>query len=362
MIYTKLWERYFAKQFLGIFCALLFGFFALYVLLDYSSHTATFHKNHIRFEWHELILFYFWEFVRRIDVLIPFALLIATIKTLCQLNVNNELVAMLSSGVPIKSLLKPFFVLGCIFTALMYLNTQFLVPIAATHLKSISDESRKTRKNKQEQAFLEHIAMADESTIIFQRYDSEEQRFFDAYWVRSADDVYRIKYLYPHGGDTPRGEFVQHLQRNAQGAMVETSAQKEQTFTDMHFNKKKLIDSTILPEQLSLTTLWDKIGFSQNPPTEKQVQLLTTFYVRLAMPWLCLLVVIGPAPFCIRFSRTLPVFLIYAVAAFTFIALYLVMESAELMAKRQVFPPLAGIFLPLLLFSSPLIWNYCRLK
>lgn len=361
MIYSRIWERYFARQFLGIFCVLFFGFFALYVLLDYSSHTTTFHKNQIHFRFMELVTFYSYEFVNRIDVLLPFAIMIATIKTLCQLNVNNELVAMLSSGVKIKALLRPFFLLGLIFTTLMYLNIQFLVPIATTNLKSISEEGQKLKKKKLGQAMVEHIALADESTLLFQHYDQGRQRFFDAYWVRSPDEIYRFKYLYPNR-EIPHGEFVEHLQRNEKGAIVEKAAYAKLDLSEMHFNKKKLIETTTLPEQLSLSALWEKVFSLPGEHTEKQAQMLTIFYMRMAMPWFCLLAFIGPAPFCINFSRTLPIFLIYAISAFAFIAFYLVMESAEVMAKRQVFNPFTAITIPFLLFSLPLSWNYIRLK
>jgi len=361
MIYSRLWERYFAKQFLATFCILLFGFFTLYVLLDYSSHTTTFHKNQIHFQWKELVTFYLCELVNRIDVLLPFAILIATIKTLCQLNVNNELVAMLSSGINIKRLLRPFLMLSLIFTTLMYLNVQFFVPMATTNLKSISEEGRKLKKKKKEQSMIEHIVLADESTFIFQNYDQVYQRFFDAYWIRSPDELYRFKYLYPNG-DIPRGEFVEHLKRNEKGLIVQQEANETRDLPEMHFNKKKLIETTIMPEQLSLTTLWNKIPSLSGEMTEKQGKILTTFYVRLLMPWFCLIAFIGPAPFCIRFSRTLPIFVIYAISAFVFIAFYLVMESAEVMSKRQLFSPLAGISIPFLVLSLPLLWNYIRLK
>lgn len=359
MIYSRLWERYFVRQFLGTFCILFFGFFALYVLLDYSSHTGTFHKNQIHFQWQELVSFYLCEFVNRLDVLLPFAILVATIKTLCQLNANHELVALLSGGVNMRTLLRPFFGLGLIFTAVMYLNTQFFVPIATTNLKSVSEEGRKLKKKKLHEPMVEHLALADDTKLVYQNFDQERQRFYDAYWVKSYDEIYRIKYLYPYSS-VPRGEYIEYLKRDETGSLMREATYAARDFSEMRFNKKKLIETTTLPEQLSLTSLWEKITTAAGERTDKQVQLLTTFYVRLAMPWLCLLAVIGPAPFCVNFSRTLPVFLIYAVAAFIFIAFYLVIESAEVMAKRQVFSPFAGIAAPFLLFTLPILWNYVR--
>jgi lipopolysaccharide export system permease protein len=94
MIFIKIWERYFLKETLKIFFLFLFCFYGLYVLIDYASHTSGLPHHQIKISGKELIRYYLFIFSSRAEILIPFALLISTIKTICSLNISRELVAL----------------------------------------------------------------------------------------------------------------------------------------------------------------------------------------------------------------------------------------------------------------------------
>ena len=104
----KIWERYFFFDTLKTLLFLLFAFSALFVLIDYASHTGSFHQNHIRFAFKEFLIYYGGELIQKSEVLLPFGILVATIRTLTRLNQQNELIALLAAGVKMKSLLRPF--------------------------------------------------------------------------------------------------------------------------------------------------------------------------------------------------------------------------------------------------------------
>src|SRR5262245_5420866 len=89
--FSTIWGRYFVKETLKVLILFIVCFYGLYVLIDFSSHATSYHHHHIRFRLSELTSYYLSDFVKRLDVLLPFALLISTIKTLCSLNVHNEL-------------------------------------------------------------------------------------------------------------------------------------------------------------------------------------------------------------------------------------------------------------------------------
>src|ERR1700722_2577297 len=85
-----IWGRYFLSQMLKCFFLFIFCFYGLYMLIDFSSHATHFHHSHQAILWKEVGLYYLADFSKRVEVLIPFALLISTIKVLTSLNQHHE--------------------------------------------------------------------------------------------------------------------------------------------------------------------------------------------------------------------------------------------------------------------------------
>jgi lipopolysaccharide export system permease protein len=356
MILATIWERYFFREIAKVFIFFLFSFYGLYVLIDYSNHAASF--KHYHFNFLDIVKFYAFEFITRMDVLVPFALLIACIKTLCSLNTHNELVALMASGIKLKRLLLPFIVSGLLLTALIYLNLEILQPMASRHNTKLEHSRAKAKEKKY--LSIQKIILEDNTTFIFQEYDAETKEFFDGYWVRSVDDIYRIHSLTPYTRE-PTGKSVDHLQRNPEGLLVLTESFREKTFPHMHFNKEKLLDSLTLPEAQSLSELREQLPHHVDELSEKEAHLLTTYYYKLALPWLCLLAVLAPTPFCIRFSRAVPIFFIYALSIFGLVAFYLIMDAAVVLGERQMLDPFTAIWLPFAGFSAYVGWRFLRL-
>jgi lipopolysaccharide export system permease protein len=202
--------------------------------------------------------------------------------------------------------------------------------------------------------------LENESLIIFKDYDVLEERFVDAYWIRSFDDILRMKYLYPFK-NIPEGEFVDHLQRDSEGKLNVKASQPSQIFPDIHFNSSQLTESLTQPLDLSMSALKDKLPYDSKNLSEKEAQILSVFFYKITIPWLCLLAVIGPAPYCIRFTRQLPIFFIYALSIFGLVAFYLIMDAALILGSRQVLQPSIAIFGPFLLCFGFFSMRYIRI-
>lgn len=357
----KIWQRYFLYEMIKTTLFFLVCFYGLYVLIDYASHTGSFHKNHVQFQWKEVASYYIYDFIKRIDFLLPLALLLGSIRTIISLNTNNELVALMSSGISLRTLMRPFILLGLLCTGLMYLNMEFVSPIALKKLKLIDDSRSSKKRDSQTSLAAQHILLEDKSTLIFQSYDSSQNRFFDVYWVRSIDDIYRIKFLFPNL-DTPRGEFVDHLVRNSNGELAVLDSVEQMSLPDLRFNKKTLFETLTPAEELAVSELWKKLPEKQKATSEKQAQSIAAFYQKLLLPWFCLFAVIGPAPFCLYRTRNLPVFFIYALSIFGLLAFDVVIEAALILGKRQVMPPLLALGPPFAIIGGLLVWRYTRIK
>ncbi|HEY4831406.1 MAG TPA: LptF/LptG family permease, partial [Waddliaceae bacterium] len=254
---TKIWQRYFIKEVLKVFFLIIFLFYGLYILIDYASHSSSRLNHHTTSAWIEIFRYYGSDFIQRIDVLAPFALLIASIRTLSLIRSQNELTALLTSGLKLHTSLRPFVFLGLLFTALIYLNTEYFVPYALTELRHMHDRHFQLKNQKNKNLAAQRVALKDNTTLLFQSYDTTKQMFFDVYWIKSADEIYRIKYLYPYT-EVPTGEYVDLLVRNQQGEITKGESFEKKQMPELHFNKKILLDTLTSPEELSLSVLWKK--------------------------------------------------------------------------------------------------------
>lgn len=357
----KIWRRYLTKEMLSVFFLFLFCFYGLYVLIDYTNHSSSFHHAQNRFNWVQLAFYYGSEFVHRSDVLIPFALLIATVRTLTKLNQNNELTALRAAGIPLSRLVQPFLLIGLLFTILSYASEQWLVPPSMSILKQIQDAHSSQKRKLHENLAAQHLVLKDDSTLIFQKYDTSSGFFFDAFWIRSPAEIYRIKQLNPHS-NPPQGRHVDVLMRDATGNLVVVSSPKKHSFFNMSFNQKTLLETLTPLEDLPLSRLWEKWPLHGQITSDKEAQIVTAFYKKMAAPWLCFLAVIAPIPLCVRFSRQIPIFFLYAINIFGLVAVYLTLDSAQVLGKRQILDPALAIWGPFLFFFSIFAYRFCRMR
>lgn len=354
----KIWQRYFILETLKVFFLITFCFYAFYVLLDYAMHSGSSHY-HARFSWGELTIYYFSAFVQNLNVIAPFALLISTIRTLLNLNVNNELVALMTGGVNIKKLLYPFLFLGLFLTFILYLNTELLLPKSLSGLRRLHDHHQLQKRKRSAQNFVQSIALKDNSTLVFLDFDAEKKTFADSFWIKSFDDIYKIKRLSPLS-KPPRGYFVDHLTRDENGFLTKVESVEDLEFVEMKFNKKALLDTFVTPEELPIKALWKNLPPRNRNLTEKEATIITTFYQKLAMPWFGLLAVIAPIPFCVKIRRDLPIFLIYAFSLFGLAACFIVIDSAAILGVRQTTTPENAILLPFSLIMGSFLFRFFR--
>lgn len=344
----KIWERYFLKEFAKIFFLFMASFCFLYVLVDYSIHGRMFSK--IGISLNEVFIYYGFHFVKKAEILIAFALTLATVKVLTSSNMHNELVALFVGGVKAKSLLRPFFIVSVFCMCFLYFNFEFLTPKALQALQEFKDV-RLTEKtnNRQQKESIHQMPLSDNSTIVYQSYDSNLKAFFDVFWIRSSDQIFRIKYLFPHGKD-PLGYFIDHLIRNTEGRFILFESFEEKIFDEMRFDEELLRSALISPERQSLSQLWSNLSFSKRKLTDKEALILTTFSYKAIIPLICLLTIMAPAPFCVRFNRNFPVFLIYGMSIFLLISFFTFMDAAMILGESQTLSPVGVICFPVLFF------------
>ncbi len=352
----KIWEKYVLREFLKVFALFLFGFYFLYAIIDYSTHIQDFvHGKNLGV--FKIFQYYLFQFVKRADILIPLALLLGTIKVLCQLNIYRELVAFQSAGLAQKKLLRPLFFMGMICTLSCLAINEFAIPSSLNFIDKFYDShlSHSLKNNRREPFRVLHLE--DHSRLVYQYFDQEKESFFDVIWIRSADDIWRMKYLKADPDDL-RGQWVDHLVRNGD-AFEKEASYPTYLFTELHWAKEIPRKGYIPYENRSIYQLFTLLSRSFASNHEKQV-ILTQLLFKLAMPSCCFLVLLAVIPFCIGYKRDLSPFFIYVFGLFGFIAFVAFMDAAVILSENETASAYIAILAPFLLLYSIFGWRFVR--
>lgn len=357
---SKIWERYILREFLKIFALFLLGFYFLYAVIDYSTHISEFtqSKNLPIFK---IFQYYLFQFVKRADILIPLALLLGTIKVLCQLNIHKELVAFQSAGLSKKKLLRPLFLMGIICTLSCLAINEFAIPYSLNFIDKFYDShlSRSQKKNRSEPFRVLHLP--DHSRLVYQAYDREKEAFFDVIWIRSSDDIWRMKYLKADPDDL-QGQWVDHLVRNENTHAIEkVDSYPNYIFTDLQWSKEIPRKGFIPYENHSIHNLFLLLDRPLASSYEKQ-EILTQFLFKLFMPSSCFLVLLAVIPPCIGYRRDLSPFFTYAFALFGFIAFIAFMDAAVIVSENETASAYIAILSPFILLFSLFGWRFARTR
>ncbi len=353
----KLWQRYFLREQLKLLLFILAIIFVLFTVIDYSLNTKNLTGQSVPMG--ELLTYYGAQFFTYLQLLLPLALLLATIKVLTTANAHNELVALRAGGVAARKLLTPLLLLAACCALFLWANYQWTYPLATAKVERFEDQYMRGGRSDQK-AKLNVVRLSDGSKLLYQSYDSSRKAFFDVYWLRSSGDLYHMQHLMPHG-ETPEGTFVDHVIKSEAGHFIRNESYPLLSLTEMHFEKRDLIDALIPPNDMSFSDLWRRLPINHRTLTDYQAEVLSAFNLKAAYPLLCFLVVLAPAPWCIRFRRHLPVFFIFCLSIAGFLTFLTTMDAMTILGESHTLPPDLALWLPLLSCFGIFGYRYAKL-
>jgi lipopolysaccharide export system permease protein len=352
---TKLWQRYFFREILKVFFFFLFGFFFLYSLIEYSTHMDVFSKNH-NLQVREVVLYYVNQLLKRLDFMLPMALLLSTIKVLTTLSSRNEWTVLQAAGLSTRKLLQPFFAVACACSILNYLNFEYFLPSALRQLEEFRTAHfhgpRKTLRRQQ----IHLIPLKDNTKLLYQSYHKEKNALFDVLWIKNLDDIWRIKYLNADP-ENPTAQFVDHIVRNSAGFFEKKESYPTLFLADLKWHPKMARQGLIPFEQRSLSDLYHMHYQSKQNPYEAP-KIATALSFKAAVPLMSPLLVIALAPFCLVYTRQRHHFLIYSLGLFGLFAFYMLLDSLTTLSDNGVITPAMAVFVPLALFASFFSWRF----
>jgi lipopolysaccharide export system permease protein len=156
-----------------------------------------------------------------------------------------------------------------------------------------------------------------------------------------------MKYLQANP-KTPIGEYVDHIVRNKEGFFEKAESYEKCLLPSLkweshQFNKKQ---TSVKHQKISqLAYLLWKPG-SQSFHLKGEIK--THFFHKLFMPLLPLLAFFAISPFCVRYSRNIPIFLIYGLSIFGFVVFFTLVNALVILGENQIIPPFLAMGLPFL--------------
>lgn len=356
MIVKTLWERYLLRELFKVFFLFLGCFFFLYSLVDYSMHMQDFIADK-KIQFSHIGIYYAFHFIKRADLLIPLALLIATLKVLLTMNARGELIALQASGLPRKKILRPFFFVGFLCTLFTLISSEFLLPTSLNHLDQFRKNHFKHVRHGNRKEPIHILPLKDRSKIIYQTEDIEKKQYRDVFWVRSSDEIWRMRSLSTDPSQ-PIGAFVDHLKRDSDGNFEKIASYDSYRFDQFRWQADPTGKGFTPFENRKVSELWRILGSKSKTTAYEYPRILTQLLFKATIPFLALLVVLAGSPFCLRHNRNLPIFFIYTISLFGFVAFFAMMDAAIILGENRVVSPYTAILLPFALAWAAFGLNY----
>jgi len=334
----KIWQRYFATVFASTTLTILGCIFLLYIVIDAMAHAKGITREFGSF-WNAA-LYYISTLSKRLYILLPFAVLIATIRCLYRFQQRGEFVALLSSGISKRKILQPFLQVTLCLTAFLFINTQFILPRACRFIERFEQKTSKLTVDYQPREAMLH----DGSKIVYSDYDPKTDILQDLFWIRSTDEIYHFKSLSLET-TPPVGKWVDEIRRNEEGALEKVDSYRSLEMRDMDFSEQALKDSLIPAEEQSLLLLLKQTVLYIHSSSMKATELTSYLMYRLTSPLLTLLVFVAIAPFCLDFKRT-SLMMLYLFSIAGLFCLHIILQTCFILAKSQVISPFFAIVLP----------------
>ncbi len=353
-----IWERYIFRETVKVFFLFLGCFYFLYAMIDYSTHMQDFIIDK-RIQVPHIIGYYSFMFIKRADLLVPLAALIACIKQLLSMTLNGELVALQASGISLKKITRPLIVLCGLCTLFNFLSFEYFLPSSLNFLDLFRERHFKHARHGKRTEPVHALYLKDGSKIIYQTKDTEKNQFFDVFWIRSSDEIWRIKTL-TTDPQNPIGAFVDHIERNKQGNLIKTESFETYTFLPFKWQPDLAGKGYVPIENRKISELLHLLNSQKRTTAVERPQILSYLLYKCTMPLLPLLSLIAIFPYCVRYSRTTPIFLIYTLAIFSFVAFAAIMDAAVILGENNVLPPFAAVFGPFLICSMGFGWKFAK--
>ncbi len=299
-----LWYRYFFVRFLFFVLFLSAICFSLFIIADLLAHI----KDVVdpKTKWSAWGLYYLCMLSYRLDMLLPFSIACTTAIVLSRRVRNNELIPLLSAGLSLREISRPFFAVAALCSLALLINTQYIYPKAAHYHRQLVETDFGREKPSENTNQLGIVLGKSGSRLFFAKYNKKLQELYDVFWVRSPDTIFHIEKLSYFSDRPPEGFYVDLVKRDSKGRMQKTISYDHLELPDLSLSHKELKMATTDPHELSIFQLAYLVPRFGAAKSERAIESSLSLYQKTLFPLLAILAFLIPAPLCLRFEKRPP--------------------------------------------------------
>ncbi|MEI6322609.1 MAG: LptF/LptG family permease [bacterium] len=308
-----LFDQYLLKKFLLPFFYCVSGFISVWLIWDLSTNLPDFIAgfNTLGFETTIALVarFYLLQIPSVIVLSVPVGLLLALLYTLTQMSRRNEIISMLCAGQSLYRIFVPLVLVGLVMTGVLTYFNNSLAPQAGAVRDDLKDEIKSGHKS--DRGIKNHLFR-----------NREDRRLWFLSWVDpKATQAYRLEIIQQNESGIVtdiwyalRAEFVpqmglwilkqaRHITVDESGNLITSELQPEIEIKGWNETPWKIGSSMMNSEFLSYPDLSDYLRFNAEFPESRLAPFLTHWYYRLALPWICIVVIFIAGPMGVVIGR-----------------------------------------------------------
>ena len=350
----KLLDRYVLRTFLRAYAYCIAAFISIWLIFDISDNLSTFLDDRVSLPL--VTQYYLTQVPQILVILLPVSLLLALLFSLGRMSRTNEIVSMLTAGVSIPRVIMPLIGVGFITALVSGALNYSLAPKAEQTRKTFFEEVRDTGREAgiSGQIFRNR---SEARTWFIQRFRPERNEFVTVQ-VLQQDEHENIKKNYMatsahYHADKKAWELklVKIVTYDEGGNIIDDLSAESVMMTEWSETPFRLASSTMRAEFLSWSELRDYLRSNADFPPNLLAPFSTHFHYRMALPWMCLIVVFLAAPLAIVFSRRGILSSVAAAIGLVFAMNFLTHLFLALGEGARI-PPWAAAWGPNILFAS----------
>ncbi|MBS0623978.1 MAG: LptF/LptG family permease [Verrucomicrobia bacterium] len=349
MIYKHYLFRQISKLFFFFLSATVF----LLIIFDLSARANLFRQPHMHFG--IILLYELTQLMKLLNHLVCFVLLLCTVTLCTQLTRTRELIVLTTGGISKRSVLHPLLAFAVLVMTALYFNGQWIAPKA----NAWNHNFRSTYLKQQTAPTVSMLSLPqDDSELIYANYNAKQNTLEDVYWLKNSSTIWHMKYL---DLKNHQGYFVDKLTKTNKGWKRVTSVASTESLPISLDNKA--LKSKILPlTSQSLSQLSHQTSLSVHKVPDRIAKTTAYFLQQLTLPLACLFAVLIPAPFCLHFSRQMPVYMLFFWTLLGGICYLVIVNTSSILGGSQLLAPVVAICVPPALLTIFSLWNYARLQ
>ncbi len=347
----KLIDKYLLRNLMVPLCYCLVAFSMIYIVFDLFDHMSEFIDAKTPLA--GVVKFYILLMPSVLIFIAPVSLFLAVLYSLSHLTKNNELTAMRSCGISLLRIMAPLIGVGLAASLIVSVIHETIGPWSAYW----TDQFVRIQKHKDDQSV--HVAsmlgLVNEvkgRDWIIEEFDTRTYEMSNVTLTQKRDDgtAGRIRARQAHWMDG-RWWFEELVTQNYDrdgNPMGPPQFELRREMKDVEETPANFINEIKDPEFLSAREILHFLE-THRLSDEKIAQRKVDFHSRLAMPWMCLVVVLLGIPFGAQTGRR-GAFIGIVLALALFFGLYVLVNVGVALGKKGTLDPWLAGWLPNVFF------------